>query len=71
MNAGILLHEEDVGVLNALSHIKFFVSFVCSGIRSITFVFILYFPLCILQQQVTAAMFMQRYLCCPIVYTAC
>ena len=38
MNASILLHEEDVGVLNALSHIKFFVSFVCSGLQSITFI---------------------------------
>jgi len=71
MNASILLREEDVGVLNALSQIKFFVSFICSGIKYITFVFVLYFSLSILQQQVTAAMFMQRYLCCPIVYIAC
>lgn len=71
MNASILLHEEDVGVLNALSHIKFFVSFICSGIQSITLVFILYFSLCMLQQQATATMFKQRYSCCPIVYTAC
>lgn len=71
MNAGILLHEEDVGVQNALSHIKSLVSFVCSGIQSITFVFVLYFSLCMLQQQVTATMLMQRYSCCPIVYTAC
>jgi hypothetical protein len=52
MNASMLLHEEDVGVPNALSHIKLFVSFICSGIKSVTFVFVLYFSLCILQQQV-------------------
>lgn len=71
MNASILLHEEDVGVQNALSHIKYFVSFVCSGIYPRTFVFILYFSLCMLQQQVTATMFIQRYSCCPTVYTSC
>jgi len=31
MNASILLHEEGVGVLNALSHIEFLVSFISSG----------------------------------------
>jgi len=54
MSASILLHEEDVGVLNALSHIKFFVSFICSGIQSVTFVFVLYFSFCMLQQQVNS-----------------